>query len=492
MTARLRVGIDVGGTFTDVVAIDERTRRIVARVKTPTTHDAADGVAAGIVAGLARLLADPAVDATRIAFIAHSTTQATNALLEGDVARVGIVGIAGRTGLLARRAIAVPPTALGGRASFAPCCLFVAPDDARAGARAVDALLAGGAQALVASDAFGVDRPSRERAVVAYARERGALATAGHEVATTYGLRARTRTATLNTAILPTMMRTAELTAGVVARAGIRVPLAIMRSDGGVMDVREVARRPILTMLSGPAAGIAGALLHECVTDGIFVEVGGTSADCSAIRRGVPQMRAARLGGHRLLLRTLDARTLPVAGGSLVRVDLARRGVEAVRAVGPRSAHIGGFRYACFLPEAAFARERSAGVSRARARGRRPLRADADVRGESAWARAGGRVRLRAAGRRRGRLRRARSPARLHRRGARARDPGACDGDSPADDRGAADGVRVGSADDGARRGRRRSGGARSVRRTRARTRASPRARRGGDLARRGRPRARP
>jgi N-methylhydantoinase A/oxoprolinase/acetone carboxylase beta subunit len=89
----LRVGIDVGGTFTDVVAVDAANGEIVARLKVPTTHRASEGVAAGIVDGLARLLSDGSIDAGRVAFIAHSTTQATNALLEGDVARVGIVGV---------------------------------------------------------------------------------------------------------------------------------------------------------------------------------------------------------------------------------------------------------------------------------------------------------------------------------------------------------------------------------------------------------------
>lgn len=342
------MGIDVGGTFTDVVIVAADTRALVARVKVATTHAAREGVAAGIVAGLGQALAMPGIDASRIAFIAHSTTQATNALLEGDVAAVGIVGLHGRFGLLARRQLRVPPIRLGDGAALAPDVAFARADDAEAIERAVAALLTRGAEAIVASEAFGIDRPSGERRAVAAARARGVTATSGHEVATTYGLRARTRTAVLNAAILPRMVRTARMTAEAVAQAGIGAPLMIMRSDGGVMDVAEVARRPILTMLSGPAAGIAGALMHENVTDGIFIEVGGTSSDCSVIRRGQPQMRPARVGGHRTMLRTLDVRTLGVAGGSVVRMAADARGVAALRGVGPRSAHIAGLGYACF------------------------------------------------------------------------------------------------------------------------------------------------
>ncbi len=214
---------------------------------------------------------------------------------------------------------------------------------------------AAGVEAFAASDAFGVDRPEREAAFVAGARARGFAATCGSEVSTMYGLRARTRTAALNAAILPRMLRTARMTRRAVADAGIAAPLMIMRSDGGVMDVADVERRPILTMLSGPAAGIAGALFHENVTDGIFIEVGGTSADCSVIRRGRPQIRAARIGGHRTLLRTLDVRTLGVAGGSLAYVHGGK-----VSAVGPRSAHIAGYRYAAFCDAATIARARIA------------------------------------------------------------------------------------------------------------------------------------
>jgi N-methylhydantoinase A/oxoprolinase/acetone carboxylase beta subunit len=204
-------------------------------------------------------------------------------------------------------------------------------------------LRADGIEAVAASTPFAVDRPEAEERLVAAIRAAGIAATSGSEVSTMYGLRARTRTAALNAAILPRMLRTSRVTKRAVEAARIPAPLMIMRSDGGVMDVAEVERRPVLTLLSGPAAGIAGALFAENVTDAIFIEVGGTSADCSVIKRGQPQMRPARIGGHRTLLRTLDVRTLAVAGGSVVRIADGR-----VADVGPRSAHIAGMLYAAF------------------------------------------------------------------------------------------------------------------------------------------------
>ena len=311
---------------------------MVASVKVPTTHDHPDGVAAGIVAGLEQLLREHAIDPASIAFIAHSTTQATNALLEGDVAKVGVVSLGGP---VARAFARFAPFALAEGIRFAPLWF-----DGRE-ANVLDALRDAGVEAVAVSEPFAVDRPQRENALVAAARDRGLAATSGAEVSMQYGLRARTRTAALNAAILPRMLRTSRVTARAVTDARIPAPLMIMRSDGGVMDVAEVERRPILTMLSGPAAGIAGALFHENVTDGIFIEVGGTSADCSVIRRGQPQMRPARIGGHRTLLRTLDVRTIAVAGGSLARVA----GGHVVD-VGPRSAHIAGYRYAAFTDPA--------------------------------------------------------------------------------------------------------------------------------------------
>ena len=342
MSRKLRLGIDVGGTFTDVVAIDAQSRSVVARVKVPTTHTAPEGVALGIIQGIQAVFDRGDVDPGEVAFIAHSTTQATNALLEGDVASVGVLGLLNGFGTLARLQMRFPRLALAPGIPFEANFEFARRgDDAHA---AIESLRKAGAQAIAVSQAFAVDHPQAETAAVADARALGLYATAGHEVSSMYGLRARTRTAALNAAILPKMVRTARMTGDSVKRAAITAPLMIMRSDGGVMDAREMERRPILTLLSGPAAGVAGALLHENVTDGIFIEVGGTSADCSAIRAGMPQMRPARVGGFRTMLRTLDVRTLGIAGGSMIRANESN-----IIDVGPRSAHIAGLKYASFV-----------------------------------------------------------------------------------------------------------------------------------------------
>lgn len=352
---KVRIGIDVGGTFTDVVVIDSHSHELVGQLKFPTSHAAKEGVALGIVTALERAMAEFSLKPEDVAFIAHSTTQATNALLEGDVAEVGVVGIGDGSAFnpeswFAKRSTVVPPIALTASKSLKTQQAFVGVASGRFESEAeaaIHKLAANGVRVVVASEAFGVDQTLREEYVAETAKANGLFATTGHEVSSLYGLRVRTRTAVINAAILPKMIETAEMTERCVKDTGIEAPLMIMRSDGGVMSVAEVHRRPILTMLSGPAAGIAGALMHERVSDGIFIEVGGTSADISVIRDGSPATRPARLNGHRMYLNTLDVRTLGVGGGSMIRAT----GIDpnfAIPDVGPRSAHIAGLGYVCF------------------------------------------------------------------------------------------------------------------------------------------------
>ncbi|MCX4238352.1 MULTISPECIES: hydantoinase/oxoprolinase family protein [Streptomyces] len=349
-THRIRVGIDVGGTFTDAVAVDATTLSLLGQVKVPTSHHHEDGVAHGIVEALDQLLQQVGRDPADVAFLAHGTTQATNALLEGDVATVGLIGIGtGPGAVLTRRLAALGRLELAPGKKLPLAYAHVAdPDDTSAVRAAVEQVTAAGAEVLVATEPFAVDRPEGEQSVLETARAAGLPMTAAHEITSLYGLHKRTRTAVVNAAILPRMLATADLVDSSITKAGITAPLMVMRCDGGVMALDEMRRRPLLTVLSGPAAGVAGALMQERISEGVFLETGGTSTDISVVRRGKVAVRHATMLGRTSYLNALDVRTVGVGGGSMVRVDLTHGSQARLTAVGPRSAHIAGLPYACF------------------------------------------------------------------------------------------------------------------------------------------------
>lgn len=341
-----RIGIDVGGTFTKAVLIDALSREVVGRSSVLTTHDHARGVAAGVVAVFRSVLEASGTSPRQIVFLAHSTTQATNALLEGDVAPVGVIGMAGRAAAaLAEPQSAIPSIELAPGRWLATANRFLISDDLDEAAvrAAVAALQAEGARVLVASAAFGVDNTASEELVRRVGAQASLPTTCGHEITRLYGLTTRTRTAVINASILPRMIATADMTEASVREAGIEAPLMVMRGDGGVMDIREMRHRPAMTMLSGPAASVAGALMHLKISDGIYFEVGGTSTNIGVIRNGRPTVAYARVGGHETYVSSLDVRVIGIAGGSLVRAAPGR-----LIDVGPRSAHIAGLAYAAF------------------------------------------------------------------------------------------------------------------------------------------------
>lgn len=351
----VRVGIDVGGTFTDAVAVSATTFELLGQVKVPTSHDHEDGVAHGIMTALERLLAEVGVAAADVGFLAHGTTQATNALLEGDVATIGIVGVGSGLDAFAvgrLRSLGRLRLDSGHRLPVRYAALR-RPDDPGAALAAVDSVVSAGADVVVAAEPFSVDDAEGERAVLEAAAARGVPATATHEITRLYGLTKRARTAALNAGVMPRMLQTADLVESSILKAGITAPLMVMRCDGGVMSLGEMRNRPLLTVLSGPAAGVAGALMGEKVSEGVFLETGGTSTDISVIRRGRVQIRHAELGGRETYLSALDVRTVGIGGGSVIRLGGGEGdGAAVLTEVGPRSAHIAGLPYACFADPA--------------------------------------------------------------------------------------------------------------------------------------------
>ncbi len=347
----LRVGVDVGGTFTKAVAVDAEGHRVRAHCAVPTTHDSRDGVTTGVAEALRGLLVDLGEDSAAVQYVAFSTTQAMNALLEGDVAPVGVIGIgAGRELRAARRRTKVGSVKLAaGRELHTEHEILDAtggllPGDARA---ALGRLAARGCEAIAVSGAYSVDDPEAEVAVAGLARELGMPACCGHELSGTYGLETRTVSAAINAAVLPVVERTAGVVESALAAAGIDAPLLVLRGDGGAMSTESFRRRPSFTVGSGPAAGVAAALHQLGVTDAIVLECGGTSSNVSVVKRGRPVLRSLRVMGRPTSIRSVDSWVVGAAGGSM-----ARLGRRSISEVGPRSAHIAGLPYACFaVPE---------------------------------------------------------------------------------------------------------------------------------------------
>jgi N-methylhydantoinase A/oxoprolinase/acetone carboxylase beta subunit len=341
---RIRVGIDVGGTFTKAVAIEMVTGQIMGKVTVPTTHSSSNGVSAGIIEALRTLIEKFSILNSEIELISHSTTQAVNALLEGDTAKVGLIGMG--VGLEKSNVIKrtnIKDVKLAPNKYLQTCYRFIDTSkylEEKETEQAIYELKKEGAEVLVVSEAYSVDDPSNERFVM----DRSDIpATAGHELTGVYGLEIRTLTAAINGGILPKTTTTAKFVELAVHNEKINAPLLIMKGDGGVTDMSTFRNRPIVTVLSGPAASVAGALLHLRVIDGVFIEVGGTSTNICAIKDGKPEVRYVTIMQHPTCIRSLDVRVAGVAGGSLVRWSGRK-----ITDVGPRSAHIAGLRYSCF------------------------------------------------------------------------------------------------------------------------------------------------
>jgi N-methylhydantoinase A len=350
----LRIGIDVGGTFTDLVAVDENGRTILAK-SASTPADPSLGVMDGLTELAAALGMTRDAMLTTTERIVHGTTVATNALLERKGAKLGVLTTAGHRDVVEMREglkddrynlRLTPPEPLAPRDRRHNVVERVRADgrvatklDRRSLERAVAALKRDGVEAVAVCFLHAWRDPRHERIArdVLTKAMHGVYIALSSDVFPQIKEFQRFSTTEVNAYVGPVLGRYLARLAERLADAGYRGPTLIIQSHGGVAPIAESVRLAAGSVLSGPAGGVAGsryaAKLLEC-GDLVALDMGGTSTDISLIVDGEATLAADRsVGGHRVALNSLDIATLGAGGGSIARVD---RG--GILHVGPESA----------------------------------------------------------------------------------------------------------------------------------------------------------
>jgi N-methylhydantoinase A len=361
------IGIDVGGTFTDLVAIDAAGRTLFAK-SLSTPQDQSIGVMAGLeelARRLGRSVADLLADTQRLV---HGTTVATNALLEHKSAKVALLTTQGHRDVLEMREglkpnrydlRSPPPEPLvprelrfGVRERLKPNGEVLTPLDEASLAEAIAAIKTSGAASVAICFLHAYRDPAHEIAAAGrIARELpGISISRSSDVLPQIKEYERVSTTVVNAAVAPVVRYYLERLEKRLAEVGFKGSLFIILSHGGMAPVVEAARLAAATVLSGPAGGMSGA--RRCGTllgipDLVAFDMGGTSTDISLIADGSVTLSAdGGLAGHRIALRSLDISSIAAGGGSIASVDsggIFRVGPESAGAMpGPASYGNGG------------------------------------------------------------------------------------------------------------------------------------------------------
>ena len=325
---RYGLGIDAGGTYTDVALVDFETKRVIAKGKALTTkQDLGIGIGRALdtLPGEALLRAD---------LVSLSTTLATNAIVEDKGNKVAALLLGFDAYDLAKIGHA-PVRVIRGRTDIQGDELE--PLDEEGLRRAVEEL-----ERTVRPDAYavsgmvGVKNPAHEQRAKALVHGlTGKTVVCGHEVSTQLNTIKRTNTAILNARLLPIISELiGKVEAGLAGR-GIHAPLMIVRADGTLMPESTARKYPVETILSGPAASIWGARFLTGIDDGLVVDIGGTTSDIALISGGQPvvSLSGASISTWETHVRSVDIDTVGLAGDSALSVSRDRR-----LSIGPRKA----------------------------------------------------------------------------------------------------------------------------------------------------------
>ncbi|WP_225026187.1 hydantoinase/oxoprolinase family protein [Xinfangfangia pollutisoli] len=335
MSGGLVAGVDVGGTFTDLVVFDPASGG-VRLAKVPTTLPNQSG---GVLAAFEAAGADLA----EMDLIVHGTTTTTNAVLERQLARTGIITTEGFRDVLelGRR---TRPQAYGMSGRFVPIIprdlrldvpermdargRVVTPLDEKAFRDALAQLLQAGCEALVIHFLHAYANPAHELRAGEIAREiwPNAYVTLGHALLSEAREYERGVTAAVNASVQPVLERYISRLAGELAARGYGRDLLVMNGNGGMVAAQNVAREAVKTVMSGPASGVMAAVAtgrRAGMPDLLTYDMGGTSTDVAMIRGGVAPVSNEIEVEYAMPIHVpmVDVRTVGAGGGSIARVD---------------------------------------------------------------------------------------------------------------------------------------------------------------------------
>jgi N-methylhydantoinase A len=346
------LAIDVGGTFTDITYADAATGATWV-AKTPSTPS---DLSRGFITAVRKVLGQAGRTPPDVLRVFHGTTTATNAILEGKTPPTALVTTTGFKFVLEIGRHDIPRH--GNLYGWSKPARPVTPDHVHEVTERLDAdgsvltpldeaearqvarrLAQAGVPAVAVVFLHAYANPAHERRMAAILAEEypGVLVSLSSEVLPQFREFERSMATALNAAVMPPVSRYVGLLRAALDAEGVRAPLLIMKSDGGVTSAATCVRQPVQTVLSGPSAGVVGAVSVARTAghrDIISIDVGGTSADICLVRDGRPEItKDGMIGPFPLKLPMVDIHTIGAGGGSIATVSASGR-----LTVGPRSA----------------------------------------------------------------------------------------------------------------------------------------------------------
>jgi N-methylhydantoinase A/oxoprolinase/acetone carboxylase beta subunit len=314
------LGVDAGGTYTDAVIFDLEKNRTVCKAKSLTTRW-------DFTVGISKALEQLDQEFLRkIELVSLSTTLATNAIVENEGQKVGLM-IMPPYGLdIAQNIPYRPKSVIQGQLDITGSEIMpVNPDEIRS---VVNQMIGNhNVTAFAVSGFAGSINPEHELQVKQIIQEKtGLFVSCGHELSDNLNFQTRAITAVLNARIIPRLANLLLDLETVMERHGIDSPVVVVKGDGTLMSSEMAKMRPVETILSGPAASVAGARHLTGIRDALVVDMGGTTTDTAALSSGLVSLneQGSNVGGHRTHVKALDIRTTGLGGDSLIRYERAQ------------------------------------------------------------------------------------------------------------------------------------------------------------------------